>query len=192
MAALDHIVRSGRALYAGVSNCPAAQAREAAPLLRQLGTPCLIHQARHNLLDRRAEDGLLDVLEAEAVGCIAFSPLAQGLPTDKYLGGAIHADSRAAKARFLKASDATPHVLGKVRALNRLAEARGQSLAQMALASLLHRRVVASVVVGASRVSQIDDAVGALAVPDFGATEHAAIGTALGCAPELGTGQAPT
>ena len=145
-----------------------------------------------NLLDRRAEDGLLDALEAEAVGCIAFSPLAQGLLTDKYLGGSIPADARAATAHFLKASNVTPHVLDKVRALNRLAEARGHSLAQMALAWLLHRRVVASVVVGASRVSQIDDAVGALAVPDFGATELAVIDTALGFAPELGTGQAPT
>jgi L-glyceraldehyde 3-phosphate reductase len=182
MAALDHIVRSGRALYAGVSNYPAERVHEAAEALHRLGTPCLVDQVRYNLLDRQAEHGLLDVLQADGVGCIAFSPLAQGLLTDRYLGGAIPVDSRAAKARFLKASDVTPEIMNTVRSLDKLAQARGNTLAQLALAWLLRHPVVASVVIGASRVSQIDDAVGALAVPDFSAAELAAIDTALRCA----------
>jgi L-glyceraldehyde 3-phosphate reductase len=180
MAALDHIVRSGRALYAGISNYPAQQAREAARMLSQLGTPCLIHQVHYNLFDRQAEDGLLELLESEGVGCVAFSPLAQGLLTDRYLHGGIPADSRAARGHFLKASNVTPEMLDKVRSLDTLAKARGQSLAQMALAWLLRHRVVASVVVGASRVSQIDDAVGALAGLHFSDPEFASIDAALG------------
>jgi len=180
MAALDHIVRSGRALYAGISNYSAAPARDAAQMLRQLGTPCLIHQVQYNLFDRQAEDGLLEVLEAGGVGCVAFSPLAQGLLTDRYLHGDIPADSRAAKGHFLKTSDVTPETLETVRSLDKLARARGQSLARMALAWLLRDPVVTSVVVGASRVSQIDDAAGALAGLDFSDAELAAIDAALG------------
>jgi L-glyceraldehyde 3-phosphate reductase len=175
MAALDHAVRSGRALYVGISNYPAVQAREAAAILRGFGTPCLVNQVRYNLLDRQAEHGLLEALEGEGVGCIAYSPLAQGLISDRYLGGGIPDDSRAAKARFLQASNVTVELVDKVRLLDKMARARGQSLAQMALAWLLRRPVVASVLVGASRVSQIDDAVGALAAADFKDAELAAI-----------------
>lgn len=178
MAALDHIVRSGRALYAGISNYPAARSREAAAIMRGLGTPCLVNQVRYNLLDRQAENGLLEALEAEGVGCIAYSPLAQGLISDRYLGGDIPDDSRAAKARFLRAGDVSAEVLHKVRSFEAIARARGQSLAQMALAWLLRQPVVASVMVGASRVPQIDDAVGALTAAAFSDAELAAIDAA--------------
>ena len=180
MGALDHIVRTGRALYVGVSNYPPQRLREAAALLRQLGTPCLIHQPRYSLFDRHVEGGLLDALRDEGVGCIAFSPLAQGLLTDKYLGGGIPADSRAAKAHgFLKAADVTPQRLAIIERLNRLASARGQTLAQMALAWVLRQPDVTSVLIGASRVAQIDDAFGALQRLGFGADELAAIEQAL-------------
>ena len=180
MGALDHIVRSGRALYVGVSNYPPQRLREAATLLRQLGTPCLIHQPRYSLFDRDVEGGLLDALRDEGVGCIAFSPLAQGLLTDKYLGGGIPADSRAAKAHgFLKAGDVTAQRLAVIERLNRLASARGQTLAQMALAWVLRQPEMTSVLIGASRVVQIDDAFGALQRLGFGADELAAIEQAL-------------
>jgi L-glyceraldehyde 3-phosphate reductase len=176
MGALDHIVRSGRALYVGVSNYPPQMLREAAALLRQFGTPCLIHQPRYNLFDRHAEGGLLDALRDEGVGCIAFSPLAQGLLTDKYLGGGIPADSRAAKGvGFLKPGDVTPERLAAVAHLNALAATRGQTLAQMALAWVLRHPGMTSVLIGASRVAQIDDAVGSLERLDFSADELAAI-----------------
>ena len=182
MAALDHIVRSGRALYVGISNYPAPLTREAAGILRRLGTPCLIHQVRYNMLDREAEgDGrLLEALEAEGIGCIAFSPLAQGLLTDRYLDGTIPVDSRAAKAHFLKPGDVTPDLLATVRSLGRLAAAHGQTLAQLALAWVLRHPMMASVVIGASRVSQLDDAAGALAKRHLGDTDLAAIDAALG------------
>jgi len=162
MGALDQAVRQGKALYAGISSYSPDQTREAVRILRDLGTPCLIHQPSYNMLNRWVEDGLLDVLEEEGVGCIVFSPLAQGLLTDRYLEG-IPEDSRAAKAHgFLRSSQVTEANLSKVRALNLLAQERGQSLAQMALAWNLRHTGVTSVLVGASRVSQIEDNVAAL------------------------------
>jgi len=174
MAALDHIVRSGRALYVGLSNYPAPLLRQAATLLRELGTPCLIHQPRYNLFDREIEPELLPSLAEEGIGCIAFSPLAQGLLTDKYLGG-IPADSRAARAHFLKPDDVSPERLAVVERLNELARTRGQKLAQLALAWVLRHPGMSSVLIGASRPAQIDDAVGALALQEFSREELAAI-----------------
>ncbi len=179
MGALDQIVRSGRALYVGVSNYPPQMLREAAAILHQMGTPCLIHQPRYNLFDRQIEGGLLDALRDEGVGCIAFSPLAQGLLTDKYLGG-IPADSRAAKSvGFLTPNDVTPERLNTITRLNDIASARGQKLSQMALAWVLRHAQMTSVLIGASRVSQIDDAVGAVQKLDFNDGEYAAIEQAL-------------
>jgi len=175
LGALDHAVRSGKALYAGVSNYPAPLMKEAAGILRALGTPCLIHQPSYSMLNRWIEGGLLDVLGAEGVGCIAFSPLAQGLLTNRYLGG-IADDSRAAKKHgFLKAEQVTEATLKKVRALDAHAKARGQTLAQMALAWVLRHPAMTSALIGASKVSQIEDAVGALERLDFDADELAAI-----------------
>ncbi len=179
MAALDHAVRSGRALYVGLSNYPPALLREAAALLRQLGTPCVIHQPRYNLFERSIEQGLLAALQDEGVGCIAFSPLAQGLLSDRYLGGAIPQDSRAARAAFLKPGDITPARLAVVQRLNTLAAARGQSLAQMALAWVLWHPGLSSVLIGASRTAQVDAAVGALQNLAFGSDELQAIDAAL-------------
>ena len=175
MGALDHIVRTGRALYVGVSNYPPQRLREATAMLRQLGTPCLIHQPRYSLFDRGVEEGLLDALRDEGVGCIAFSPLAQGLLTDKYLGGTIPADSRAALGNFLKPDDVTPQRVATITRLNEIAAARGQKLSQMALAWVLRHPGMTSVLIGASRVAQIDDAVGALQRLDFSADELTAI-----------------
>ena len=163
MQALDHIVRSGRALYVGISNYPAEKAREAAKILRRLGTPCIIHQPSYSMFNRWVEDGLLDTLKEEGIGCIAFSPLAQGLLTDKYLGGGVPEGSRASKAHgFLKPANITDEKVNKVRKLNEIALSRGQTLAQMALAWVLRHEVMTSVLIGASRVSQIEDAVGTL------------------------------
>ena len=188
MAALDHIVRSGRALYVGLSNYSPERTREAAALLRQLGTPCLIHQARYSLLDRTIENGLLEVLGTQGVGCIAFSPLAQGLLTDKYLGGTIPEGSRASKAHgFLKSTDVTPERVALIEALHRMAQARGQTLAQMALAWVLRHAGMTSVLIGASRSGQIDDAIQALGTPDFTAAELAAV-DALLAAPKVPAG----
>jgi L-glyceraldehyde 3-phosphate reductase len=162
MGALDHIVRSGKALYVGISSYTADQTREAVRILRALGTPCLIHQPRYSMFDRWIEDGLLKVLREEGIGCIVFSPLAQGLLTDKYLNG-IPADSRAAKPHgFLKSEQITGDKLAKARRLQDLAQARSQTLAQMALAWVLRHSEVTSALIGASRSEQIDDAVGAL------------------------------
>jgi L-glyceraldehyde 3-phosphate reductase len=167
MQALDHIVRSGKALYAGISNYPAHKTREAAQILRQLGTPCLIHQPAYSMFNRWVEDGLLEALKEEGIGCIAFSPLAQGLLTDKYLAG-IPEGSRASKAHgFLKPANITDDKLDKVKKLNAMAKSRGQTLAQMALAWVLRHETMTSVLIGASKVSQIDDAVGALNKLDF-------------------------
>ncbi|MFC5847652.1 aldo/keto reductase [Deinococcus petrolearius] len=175
MTALADAVRSGRALYVGLSNYGPEQTREAAQLLRGLGTPCVIHQPRYSMFDRRPEEGLLDVLGQEGIGGIVFSPLAQGLLTDKYLGG-VPADSRAAAdGRFLRPEHVTDAVLAKAQALNELAGARGQPLAQLALAWVLRRPEVTSALIGASRPAQLDDAVGALARRDFGADELAQI-----------------
>lgn len=171
MQALDFIVRSGRALYAAISNYPADKAREAAQILRRLGTPCLIHQPVYSMFNRWVEDGLLQTLKEEGIGCIAFSPLAQGLLTDKYLGG-IPEGSRASKAHgFLKPAHITDDKIAKVQDLNTLAQQRGQSLAQMALAWVLRHEEMTSVLIGASKVSQIEDAVGTLNNLNFSAEE---------------------
>lgn len=167
MAALDHIVRSGRALYVGVSNYPAGLLRQAAAILRDLGTPCVIHQPRYSMLDRRCERELLPVLADEGVGCIAFSPLAQGILTDRYLGGDIPPDSRAARAAFLKPEQLSAERLGVVRALNEIALARGLTLARMALAWVLRHPSMTSVLIGASRPAQVLDAVAATQAAPF-------------------------
>ncbi len=175
MGALASAVRAGKALYVGLSRYSPEDTLRAAKILRDLGTPCLIHQTRYHLFERTDEHGLLDALAQEGIGCIVFSPLAQGLLTDRYLSG-LPEDSRAVKSGvFLKPDQITPEKLEKVRALNRLAQARGQSLAQMALAWVLRRPEVTSVLVGASRPEQIADSVGALANPAFSVEELAAI-----------------
>jgi L-glyceraldehyde 3-phosphate reductase len=174
MGALDQIVRSGKALYAGISSYSPEQTREAARILRALGTPCLIHQPSYNMFNRWIEDGLLAALRDEGMGSIVFSPLAQGMLTDRYLGG-IPADSRAAKGGFLKPAQITEDKLAKIRRLNDLAQARGQTLAQMALAWVLRHPEVTSALIGASRTEQIDDAVGALQNLTFTDAELAAI-----------------
>ena len=162
LGALDHAVRQGKALYAGISSYDAAQTRRAAQILRELGTPCLIHQPVYNMLNRWIEDGLLDVLDEEGIGCIVFSPLAQGLLTDKYLAG-IPAGSRAAKPHgFLRPANITEEKLAKVRKLNEMAQERGQTLAQMALAWVLRHKGMTSVLVGASTVGQVEDNVATL------------------------------
>lgn len=157
MNALDLIVRQGKALYAGISNYPADKAERAIHILKQQGTPCLIHQPKYSMFVRWVEEGLLDVLEKEGVGCIPFSPLAQGLLTNKYLKG-IPPDSRAAKPTgFLKESEVTEDKIKRIQKLNDLAKKRGQSLAQMALAWLLKDNRITSVLVGASRPEQLAD-----------------------------------
>jgi L-glyceraldehyde 3-phosphate reductase len=179
MGALDQIVRQGKALYAGISSYPPEQTRHAAAILYELGTPCLIHQPSYNMFNRWIEDGLLDALEEEGIGCIVFSPLAQGLLTNKYLDG-IPEGSRAAKPHgFLRPEHVTEDVLAKVRKLNEIALARGQTMAQMALAWVLRSGTVTSALVGASRVRQIEDSVGALDNLDFSEQELAAIETIL-------------
>jgi L-glyceraldehyde 3-phosphate reductase len=162
MGALAHAVASGKALYAGLSNYPAAMAVAAAQLLRALGTPCLIHQPRYSMFDRGIEAELLPALEREQIGAIAFSPLEKGLLTNRYFDG-IPADSRASRdQRFLAPADVTPSVLAKARKLHELARGRGQTLAQMALAWVLRQRAVTSAVIGASRVAQIEECAGAV------------------------------
>jgi len=157
MATLDLVVRQGKALYAGISNYPADEAAKAIQILRQLGTPCLIHQPKYSMFERWIEGGLLNVLEKEGVGCIPFSPLAQGLLTDKYLKG-IPADSRAAKSTgFLQESQVTDERVGKARRLNELAIRRDQTLAQMALAWILKDKRITSVLIGVSRPEQLTD-----------------------------------
>lgn len=172
MTALDFAVRSGRTLYVGISNYPPDQARQAAQILRGLGTPCLIHQPYYNMLGRWIEDGLLEILSEEGMGCIAFSPLAQGVLTDKYLGGDIPEGSRASKKHgFLRPEQITPDKLDTARKLNEIAHARGQSLAQMALAWVLRHPGMTSALIGASKVSQVEDAVGALKNMEFSGEE---------------------
>ncbi len=179
MGALDTIVRSGRALYAGISNYSPEMTREAARILRELGTPALIHQPKYSMFNRWIEPELLDTLESEGMGCIPFSPLAQGLLTNKYLGG-IPADSRAAKAHgFLKPAHITDERLSQIRRLNVIAQERGQTLAQMALAWVLRHPGITSVLIGASKVSQIEDSVGALDNLAFSEAELTAIETIL-------------
>ncbi|AXY77912.1 L-glyceraldehyde 3-phosphate reductase [Paraflavitalea soli] len=171
MAALDLIVRQGKALYAGISNYPAEEARKAIQILRQLGTPCLIHQPKYSMFVRWVEEGLLDVLEEEGVGCIPFSPLAQGLLTNKYLKG-IPAGSRAAKAHgFLKEEEVTPARVQQIQQLNEIAVQRGQSLAQMALAWLLKDQRITSVLIGASSPEQLSDSLQCLKSKAFTSDE---------------------
>ncbi len=156
MAALDLIVRQGKALYAGISNYNADQAKKAIKILKDLGTPCLIHQPKYSMFERWVEGGLLDVLEDNGVGCIPFSPLAQGLLTNKYLNG-IPEGSRASKGVFLRPEMLTNERLQQIKKLNDLAVSRNQSLAQMALAWLMKDKRVTSVLIGASSVEQLND-----------------------------------
>jgi L-glyceraldehyde 3-phosphate reductase len=171
MAALDLIVRQGKALYVGISSYNAKDTLRASKLLKDLGTPCLIHQPKYNMLDRWVEDGVLDVLENEGIGCIPFSPLEQGILTSKYLKG-IPENSRAAKSTgFLQKDQVTDEVINKVLKLNEVAEERGQSLAQMAVAWLLKDSRVTSVLVGVSSEKQLLDNLGSLNNLDFTITE---------------------
>ncbi len=174
MSALDLIVRQGKALYAGVSNYPAEKAQKAISILRDLGTPCLIHQPKYSMFVRDAEGGLLDVLGKEGVGCIPFSPLAQGMLTDKYLKG-IPDDSRAARGAFLKKEMITPERVAQINKLNDIAKQRGQSLAQMALAWLLKDKRITSVLIGASKPEQLSDSLKCLENIAFSTEELAAI-----------------
>ena len=175
MSALDYVVRSGRALYVGLSNYTPEQTRQAAALLRELGTPALIHQPPYSMLNRRVEGllgggSLIEALRETGLGSIVFSPLQQGLLTDRYLDG-VPQDSRASGGRFLRPEHLTDEVLGKTRRLNDMALGRGQTLAQMALAWVLRWPEVTSALIGASRPAQINDAVGALSKLEFSSTE---------------------
>ena len=175
MMALDYAVRSGRALYVGISSYNADMTRQATKILRELGTPCLIHQPVYSMFNRWVEDGLLDALDENGVGCISFSPLAQGLLTNKYLGG-IPTDSRAAKPwGALKESAVSEAAVKKVQALNTLAQARGQTLAQMAIAWVLRHKGMTSALIGASKVEQVEDCAGALKNLAFSSEELTAI-----------------
>lgn len=179
MSALDLIVRQGKALYIGLSNYRPEEAAQAFDILNRLGTPCLIHQPKYSMFERWVEDGLLDLLEKEGVGCIPFSPLAQGLLTDKYLNG-IPEDSRiATSGKFLNASHITPDKIEKISRLNAVAEKRGQKLAHMALAWLLKDPRVTSVLIGASKPEQIIDSMKALENTAFSQEELAEINTIL-------------
>ena len=171
MSALDLIVRQGKALYAGVSNYPADEAEKAFAILKRLGTPCLIHQPKYSMFERWVEGGLLDVLEKDGVGCIPFSPLAQGLLTNKYLHG-IPEDSRAAKSTgFLQEGQVTEQRVSQAKQLNDIASQRGQTLAQMALAWLLKDHRVTSVLIGASRAEQLADSLKCLDNIEFSKEE---------------------
>tara|TARA_R110002096_G_scaffold147007_6_gene306283 strand:- start:3105 stop:3776 length:672 start_codon:yes stop_codon:yes gene_type:complete len=175
MGALDHIVRSGRALYAGISSYNSQRTREAVKILNDLGTPCLIHQPSYSMLNRWVEeDGLLDTLDDQGIGSIVFSPLAQGMLTDKYLGG-VPDDSRAAQAKSLNPNFLDEKTLANIRALNEIAKSRGQTLAQMAIAWVLRGGRVTTALIGASRPEQVVDCVAALDNPDFSDKELAQI-----------------
>jgi len=175
MGALAHAVRSGKALYVGLSNYRAPEAARAIALLRELGTPCLIHQPRYSMLDRWPEPELFPLLEREGVGCIPFSPLGKGLLTNRYFGG-IPADSRAGHdPRFLRPADVTEALLARTRKLDVVAKGRGQTLAQLALAWVLRRAPVTTALIGASRPSQVDDCVAAAKRLDFSGGELAEI-----------------
>lgn len=179
MGALEHIVRQGKALYVGLSNYSASQTRQATEILKSMGIHCLIHQPRYSMFDRWVEGGLLNVLEEEGVGCIPYSPLAQGLLTDKYLHG-IPAGSRAAKeSGFLQTEQVTPELVEKARKLNEIAMARGQKLSQMALAWILRDSRITSVLIGASSIEQMDENIAALSNLSFGEDEYAAIESVL-------------
>ena len=170
MGALDRAVRSGKALYAGISAYDSQETTKAVKILREMGTPCLIHQPKYSMFVRDPERGLLDVLGKEGVGCIPFSPLAQGLLTDKYLAG-IPGDSRAAHDFYLKRSEVSKEKIAIVNALNEVAKRRGQSLAQMAIAWVLRDERVTSALIGASRVEQIEELVGAIGNAKFSGDE---------------------
>lgn len=175
MGALDLMVRQGKTLYVGISNYKPDQAKKAFEILKKLGTPCLIHQPRYSMLDRWIEADLLELLKDAGVGCIAFSPLGKGVLTNRYLHG-IPEDSRvASQSTFLKSDDVTEELIAKVSMLNRIAEERQQSMAQMALAWVLRYKQMTSVLIGASKSSQIEDCVGALANLDFDSEELAQI-----------------
>ena len=179
MAALSQTVRQGKALYVGISSYSPEQTRTAAALLRDNGTPCLIHQPRYSLFSREIESGLLDVLGREGIGCIAFCPLAQGLLTNRYLNG-IPTDSRAGKSTgFLKRQQVTPERITVIRKLDALATARGQSLAQMALTWVLRDQRVTAALIGASHVEQIAENIGALSAPPLSQAELEQINTVL-------------
>jgi len=177
--ALDHIVKQGKALYVGISSYSAEDTKKAAKILKELGTPCLIHQPRYNMMDRWAENGLMDVLGDEGIGCIPFSPLEQGILTDKYLKG-IPEDSRAAKdSGALQKNQVSDAVVLKVQKLNDIAKNRNQSLAQMAVAWLLKDERITSVLVGVSSEKQLLDNIGALDNLTFSASELVNIETIL-------------
>ena len=180
MMALDYAVRSGKALYAGISNYTAEQTKEATEILKRLGTPCLIHQVKYSMFVRQPEAALLDVLEEKGVGCIAFSPLAQGLLTDKYLKG-IPDNSRASNPNgHLQVEEVSKVKVGKIVALNGIAKERNQSLAQMALAWLLKDNRITSVLIGASSVGQLNNNIDSLQHLDFSAAELLDIEKILG------------
>ncbi|AIM36081.1 L-glyceraldehyde 3-phosphate reductase [Sphingobacterium sp. ML3W] len=171
MATLSLLVQQGKALYVGISNYKTSEAKQAIDLLRDMGTPCLIHQPKYSMFERWVEESLLDLLDEEAVGCIPFSPLAQGLLTDKYLHG-IPKDSRAASDSIsLHESDITPEKIEKIKALHEIASQRNQKLAQMAVSWLLNKPQVTSVLIGASKVSQIQDAIEAVKHQQFSEQE---------------------
>nr|WP_315210316.1 aldo/keto reductase [uncultured Flavobacterium sp.] len=180
MMALDYAVQSGKALYAGISNYNAEQTKEATEILKRLGTPCLIHQVKYSMFVREPEAGLLDVLEEKGVGCIAFSPLAQGLLTDKYLKG-IPENSRASNPNgHLKTDEVSEERIQKIIQLNTIAQQRNQSLAQMALAWLLKDNRITSVLIGASSVGQLNNNIESLQNLDFSTSELLEIGNILG------------
>jgi L-glyceraldehyde 3-phosphate reductase len=179
MTALHHAVQQGKALYVGISNYDPEQTEQAVRILHELGTPCLIHQPRYNMLDRSVEEELFPLLEKKGVGCIPYSPLAQGLLTDRYLDG-IPSDSRiASESIFLRDEHLDPETMVKVKALNQLAGQRGQTLAQMSLAWILHQSAVTSVLIGASSVSQLDNNVGTLQGLKFSRDEIASVDNIL-------------
>ena len=177
MGALDHIVRSGRALYAGISSYNSERTKEAAAILKSLGTPCLIHQPSYNMINRWVEkDGLKDTLQDLGIGSIAFTPLAQGMLTDKYLSG-IPEDSRAAQGKSLKPSFVSEGAVNSIRALNEIAQKRNQSLAQMAIAWVLRNEGITSALIGASKPEQVIQCAGAVSNLDFSDEELVAIDT---------------
>jgi len=179
MGALDAAVRQGKALYAGISSYSPEQTREAARILRELGTPCLIHQPSYSMFNRWVEDGLLDAIREEGMGCIVFSPLAQGLLTDRYLNG-IPTGARATKTvRVWLTKDDVDRNIVKIRQLNDLAQARGQKLSQMAIAWVLRKAEVTSALVGASSVAQLEENIGALGNQSFSGDELEQIETIL-------------
>ena len=179
MGALDQIVRSGKALYAGISSYGPAQTAEAMKILRKMGTPLLIHQPSYNMFDRWVEDGLLDVLEKGGVGCIVFSPLAQGLLTNRYLNGIPEGSRANRRIAYLNANDVTPDIVTKVRKLDVIAQKRNQTMAQMALAWILRKPAITSALVGASSPEQIEDSINALKNLEFSFEELRAIDEVL-------------